>query len=229
MGMVEVLGEIVPNDYGWIYDWFGIDNTTPNKIKKAIAALADGEELEVRINSYGGDVASGQEIYSLLQTVPSTAKIMGTAASAAGFLAMGCKRVEISTVGTIMVHNVSCYGVSGDYHEMDKASDMLQSLNASIANAFVQKSGKSEEEILEMMDRETWLTANQAVELGICDAIIGGSKEPSGKYRNSLFGMSITPEMIEEAKAAKAKQEKEAQDRARVAAELTADLDLFGI
>lgn len=229
MGMVEVTGEIIPNDYAWIYDWFEIDYTTPNKIKKAIADLADGEELEVRINSYGGDVASGQEIYSLLETVNSKAMIMGQAASAAGFLAMGAKRVEISAVGTIMVHNVWCGGVSGDYHEMDKASEMLKSLNASIASAFVKKTGKSEEEILEMMDRETWLTANQAVEAGIADAIIGSAAEPAGKYRNALFGCSVTPEMIEQAKAAKAKEEEEARNRARACEELTSDLDLFGI
>ena len=229
MGMVEIIGEIVPNDYGWIYDWFGIDNTTPNKIKAAIAALKENENLEVRINSYGGDVASGQEIYSLLKTVDSTAKIMGQAASAAGFLAMGCRRVEISTVGTIMVHNVWCGGVSGDYHEMDKASEMLKSMNAAIASAFVEKTGKSEKEILKLMDKETWLTANQAVELGFCDAIIGDPSGMPGRYSNSLFGLSITPEMIEEAKAGKAKQEQAAQDRARAAVDLTADLDLFGV
>ena len=229
MGMVEVTGEIIPNDYAWIYDWFEIDYTTPNKIKDAISKLDDGEELEVRINSYGGDVASGQEIYSLLETVNSKAMIMGQAASAAGFLAMGAKRVEISTVGTIMVHNVWCGGVTGDYHEMDKASEMLKSMNASIAAAFVKKTGKSEEEILEMMDRETWLTANQAVEAGIAEAIIGTTVEPAGKYRNALFGCSVTPEMIEQAKAAKAKEEEEARNRARACEELTSDLDLFGI
>lgn len=229
MAVVEVTGEIIPNDFDWIYDWFGIEYTTPNKIKAAIAGLADGEELEVRINSYGGDVASGQEIYSLLETVNSKAMIMGQAASAAGFLAMGAKRVEISTVGTIMVHNVWCHGVAGDYHEMDKASEMLKSMNASIAAAFVKKSGKPEEEILEMMDRETWLTANQAKEAGLVDAIIGQSAEPAGKYRNALFGCSVTAEMIEQAKAAKAEEEKKAQDRARAAEALTSDLELFGI
>lgn len=227
MGMVEVSGEIIPSDLAWVYDWFGIKYTTEDSIKAAIAALADGEELEVRINSPGGDVATGQEIYSLLQTVPSTAKIMGMAASAAGFLAMGCQRVEISTVGTIMVHNVWTQA-AGDYHEMDKASRMLKSLNASIASAFVAKSGKSEEEILRMMDKETWLTANQAVEMGICDAIIGSSAELPGRYSNSLFGMSITPEMIEQAKAGKAKQDQEIKDRTR-AAEIAGDLDLFGV
>lgn len=227
MGMVEVSGEIIPSDFAWVYDWFGIKYTTEDSIKAAIAALADGEELEVRINSPGGDVATGQEIYSLLQTVPSTAKIMGMAASAAGFLAMGCQRVEISTVGTIMVHNVWTQA-EGDYHEMDKASRMLKSLNSSIASAFVAKSGKSEEEILRMMDKETWLTANQAVEMGICDAIIGSSAELPGRYSNSLFGMSITPEMIEQAKAGKAKQDQEIKDRTR-AAEIAGDLDLFGV
>ena len=228
MAMVEITGEIIPNDFAWIYDWFGIEYTCVNKIKDAINGLADGEELEVRINSPGGDVASGQEIYSLLQTVPSTAKIMGMAASAAGFLAMGCKRVEISQVGTIMVHNVSCGGVSGDHNEMEKASEMLKSLDASIAAAFVAKSGKSEKEILRMMEKETWLTANQAVEMGICDAIIGDSTSLPGRYSNSLFGMSITPEMIEQAKAGKAKQEQEIKDRTR-AADIVSDLDLFGV
>lgn len=229
MGMVEITGEIIPNDYGWIYDWFRMDNTTPNKIKAAIAALEEGEELEVRINSPGGDVAAGEEIYSLLKTVNSRAAIMGFAASAAGLAAMGCRRVEISPVGSIMVHNVWCSGVSGDYHEMDKASGMLQALNRSIAMAYVTKSGKTEKEILKMMDQETWLTAQQAVEYGIADAIIGTPDGEPGRYMNSLCGMSITPEMVERAKAEKKAQDDAAQNRAREIEAVMADLDLFGI
>lgn len=223
--IIEINGEIIPNDYEWIYDWFKMDNTTPNKIKAAIAALEPDEELEVRINSPGGDVASGQEIYSLLQTVNSRAEIMGMAASAAGFAAMGCKRVEMSPVGTIMVHNVWMSGVEGDYHEMDKASEMLKSLNKSIANAFVVKSGMPEEKVLKMMDKETWLTANQAVEYGIADAIIGNPEGEPGRYRNSLCGMSITPDMVARAIAERDAQDKQVQDRTR---ELIDDLDSFG-
>lgn len=227
MAMVELTGEIIPNDYEWIYEWFKIEHTSVNKIKSAVMSLADGDTLEVRINSPGGDVASGQEIYSLLQTVPSVAKVMGFAASAAGLAAMGCRRVEMSPVSTLMVHNVWTQ-TSGDYHEMDKASKMLKQLNKSIAAAFVAKSGMDEDAVLKMMDKETWITANQAVELGLCDAIIGEPEGAPGRYNNSLFGMSITPEMIEEAKAAKAKEEKEAQDRTR-AEHITGDLDLFGV
>ena len=225
MAMVELTGEIVPNDLDWVYDWFGIEHTPVNRIKDAVSKLPEGETLEVRINSPGGDVASGQEIYSLLQTVPSVAKVMGMAASAAGLAAMGCRRVEMSPVSTLMVHNVWTM-TSGDYHEMDAASRMLKQLNKSIAAAFVTKSGMDEESVLKMMDKETWITANQAVELGLCDAIIGEPEGTPGRYSNSLFGMSITPEMIEQAKAAKAEEEQKDRTRAK---EIVGDLDLFGI
>ena len=229
MGMVEITGEIIPSDYEWIYKFFGIDHTSPAQIKDAIAKLADGEELEVRINSPGGDVASGQEIYSLLQTCNSRAAIMGFAASAAGLAAMGCRRVEMSPVSTLMVHNVWTQ-TAGDYHEMETAAEMLKSLNKSIAAAFVAKSGRPEEEILQMMDQETWIPAKQAIELGLADGYIGTEKTPrAGEAMNSVCGLSITPEMIEEAKAAKAAEEKKAAEAAKLAEDLTADLDNYGI
>ena len=229
MGMVEITGEIIPNDFAWIYDWFEIEYTAPNKIKEAIKALSEGEELEVRINSPGGDVASGQEIYSLLQTCNSRAAIMGFAASAAGLAAMGCQRVEMSPVSTLMVHNVWTQ-TQGDYREMETTAEMLKSLNRSIAAAFVKKSGKSEDEILKMMDEETWITAKQAIELGLADGYIGTERTPrAGEAMNSVCGLSITPEMIEEATAAKAAKEKLEATNAKRAAELVSDLDAFGI
>lgn len=229
MAIVEITGEIIPNDYKWVYDFFEIENTTPGKIKDAIAELKDGEELEVRINSPGGDVASGQEIYSLLQTCNSRAAIMGFAASAAGLAAMGCKRVEMSPVSTIMVHNVWTQ-TSGDYHEMERTSEMLKNLNSAIAAAYVAKSGKPEEEILEMMDKETWITAKQAIEWGIADGYIGTERTPNaGRYHNSVCGLSITPEMIEQAKSAKAEQDKIKATNAKRAEDILADLDAFGI
>ena len=229
VAIVEITGEIIPSDYKWIYDFFEIDNTTPGKIKDAIAELKDGEELEVRINSPGGDVASGQEIYSLLQTCNSRAAIMGFAASAAGLAAMGCKRVEMSPVSTIMVHNVWT-ATQGDYHEMERTGEMLKNLNSAIAAAYVKKTGAPEAEILEMMDKETWITANQAIELGIADGYIGTEKTPrAGEAMNSVCGLSITPEMIEQAKAAKAEKEKLEAANAKRAAEIVGDLDAFGI
>lgn len=227
VAMVEITGEIIPNDLDWVYNFFDIEHTPVNRIKDAVLNLPEGDTLEVRINSPGGDVASGQEMYSLLRTVPSVAHIMGFAASAAGLAAMGCGRVEMSPVSMIMVHNVWTQA-TGDYREMDTASKMLKQMNRSIAAAFVAKSGMEEDAVLKMMDKETWITASQAVEMGLCDAIVGEPEGTPGRYSNSLCGLSVTPEMIETAKAAKAKEEQEAKDRTR-ADEIMRDLDLFGI
>ncbi|PSJ66613.1 ATP-dependent Clp protease proteolytic subunit, partial [Brevibacillus brevis] len=81
---IEVRGVIIPNDHQWIYDLFEMDATSPGKISKAIAE-ANGDDLEVIINSGGGDVYSGSEIYTMLKSHPAgvDVQIVGVAASAA--------------------------------------------------------------------------------------------------------------------------------------------------
>ena len=227
MARVEITGEIIPNDYGWIYDWYGLENTTPDKIKNAIAEMKDGEQLEVWINSPGGDVASGQEIYSLLADVDSVAKITGFAASAAGFAAMGCRRVEMSPVAVIMIHNVWTQA-TGDYHEMETSAEMLKKLNKAIAAAVVARSGKSEEEILELMDSETWITTAEAIDIGICDGVIAPDNGKRLTFENSVCGLSITPEMIEKAKAAKAQEEETRRQQNKDREDILSDLYMFG-
>lgn len=71
-----------------------------------------------------------------------------------------------------MIHN-SATSCQGDYHAMDKASERLQQVNKAIASAYVAKTGMSEQEALELMDRESWITASQAVEFGLIDSIAG--------------------------------------------------------
>ena len=75
-------------------------------------------------------------------------------------------------VAMIMIHNVSMTRASGDYREMQKNAEILQQMNSALAQAFVNKTGRSEDEILKMMDEETWLTANQAVEYGFVDGVM---------------------------------------------------------
>lgn len=215
MAILELKGDIVDNDVKWVYDWLEWDATCPNDAKRVIDALEEGETLEVHVNSYGGDVKAGQELYSLFHAVDtSTAVIQSFAASAAGVAAMGCRTVQISPVGVLMIHNVSCYGVSGDYHDMDRVSNMLQSLNECMANAYVTKSGRSMEEVLEIMDRETWLGASQALEYGFVDEIL---QPEDVTYTNAFGGMRLTQEIYEKVKAEKAKSE------------LLKDLDLYGV
>lgn len=167
---IDVKGTIVSNDDKWIYEWFEMDATCPNDVNKLIDQ-ANGEPLEVYINSGGGDIFAGSEIYSALRSYKGEVNIhvVGFAASAASVIACAGKS-DISPTAMFMVHNVSGEA-RGDYHVMDKSSDVLQTANRSIAAAYIAKTGMSEQEALAMMEQETWLTAQQAVDKGLIDKI----------------------------------------------------------
>ena len=164
---------------------------------------------------------AGQEIYSLLYGRNDVEiQIQSLAGSAAGVIAMS-NRSKISPVAMIMVHNVSMSGASGDYHAMQKNAEILKQMNTALAAAFTAKTGKPEEEVLKIMDRETWLTANQAVEMGFADEMIVNSVE----YTNDLWGMRLTDEIRE--KVIREKNEKE-QTEARKQ-EILNGLDMYGV
>ena len=153
MAVINIRGDIVGNDDKWIYDWFGMDATCPKDITDTINSAADDEEIEVFINSGGGSVMAGQEMYSVLsQKKNVTIIIQSMAGSAASVVAMAGKS-KISPVAMIMIHNVSICGASGDYHDMQKHAEILKQMNAAMAAAYTEKSGKGLEEILKMMDR----------------------------------------------------------------------------
>ena len=222
MATVEIKGDIIPNDYKWIYDWMEWESTCPNDIKTAIASLKPGERLTVLINSGGGSVTAGQEMYSLLREVDSVAKIQGIAASAAGVVAMGCQKVYMSPVAAIMIHNVSVSGISGDYHEMDKASRMLKTLDECMSQAFAEKSGMSVESVLKIMDKETWLTARMAMEHQFIDGILE-TEQPY--FTNAMFGLRLTEEIKQKVIAEKARMDREKNE----IEELLNDLGMYGV
>lgn len=216
MVVIDVKGDIISNDDKWVYDWFEWDSTCPNDVKNALINAEPGEEIEVHVNSGGGSVMAGQEMYSLLRGNPNvTIVIQSMAGSAAGVVAMAGKN-KISPVAMVMIHNVSMHGASGDYHDMQKNAEILKQMNASMAAAYTEKSGKSQEEILRLMDKETWLTANQCLEYGFVDEIMKEEKNES-YFTNSYSGMRLTDESRERAVQEKAKQE------------LLKDLDFYGV
>lgn len=172
MKKISVKGAIISSSDQWIYDWFGIEATSPKAISDAIAE-ANGDELEVEINSGGGDVFAGSEIYTSLKSYSGnvTIKIVGLAASAASVIAMAGNKVLMSPTGQMMIHNVSTM-TSGDYRDMRHTSEVLKNANTTIANAYRLKTGMSEEDLLEMMNKETWLTPQQALENKFIDEIM---------------------------------------------------------
>lgn len=230
MRTVTVNGDIICNDLKWVYDWLEYESCCPADIRKAAAELTDeNEELRVIINSPGGDVQAGQEIYSILKDVKNhvTIEVQSMAASAASMIAMAGDTVKMSPVALLMIHNASTC-TSGDYRDMQHTADVLQTVNTAIMQAYIAKTGKTEDELRDMMDRETWLTANQCLENGFADEIIKGEKQSI--ITNAMIGrLSVTDEMI-----AKVKAEKAAKDAADAAVEaekaaLLSDLDMYGV
>lgn len=211
---VDVKGTIVSDNDGWIYDWFGIQATYPKKINKALED-AKGAAIEVEINSGGGDVFAGSEIYTALRNYKGSVniRIVGMAASAASVIAMAGK-CEMSPTAQMMVHNVSSYA-DGDTHDMAHMAEVLASANKAIAAAYVGKTGMSENDALEMMDKETWLTAEKALEKGLIDKIMfSDNTQPllAASYGSGLLPKSVidrTREYLTNSKTEKAKAEYE--------------------
>lgn len=170
---VEVKGPIINDDEKWIYDWFGIKATSPEDINKAILKNPIDEELEVVINSGGGSVFAGSEIYTNLKDYKGkvVVKIVGIAASAASVIAMAGNEIQMSPTGQIMIHN-SALVSGGDHRDMLHTSELLKSIDGSIANAYEMKTGLKHEELLNLMGNETWLGAIKAKELNFIDKIM---------------------------------------------------------
>lgn len=175
MTIIQIKGPIVSSNEKWFYDWLGMEATSPADI-----VLPDtGEPIEVHINSGGGSVYAGSEIYTALKDYPGevVVKVVGIAASAASVIAMAGDVVEISPTAQIMIHNVSAI-VQGDDRKLLKESEVLKNYNTSIANAYVLKTGKSMEELLALMSSETWFTADSAVAHGFADKVMFANEAP---------------------------------------------------
>ena len=130
-------------------------------------------DIEVQINSPGGDVVAAAQIYNMLMDFKGnvTVKIDGIAASAASVIAMAGTTVKMSPVSLMMIHNPLTVAI-GDSEEMQKAIDMLSEVKQSIINAYEIKTGMSRLKISNLMDAETWMNAYKAVELGFADEIM---------------------------------------------------------
>ncbi len=163
---INVKGVIVSSSDAWIYEWLDIEHTSPSDINKSLEE-AKGEDIEVMINSGGGDVFAGSEIYTSLKDYKgkSVGKIVGIAASAASVAAMGVQILQISPTAQIMIHN-SAMQTSGDNRDLTQDAEILKGIDESIANAYMLKTGLPQDEVLQLMADETWLTAQQAKEKG---------------------------------------------------------------
>ena len=151
------------------------DEITPKMFKDELVS-GDGD-IVVWINSPGGDCVAASQIYAMLMDYPHdvTVKIDGIAASAASVIAMAGTQVLMAPTSLMMIHNPLTVAI-GDTEEMQKAIAMLDEVKESIINAYEIKTGQSRAKISHLMDGETYMNANKAVELGFADGILEDAK-----------------------------------------------------
>lgn len=147
----------------------------------------DNKELNIHINSLGGEVFEGMAIYSIIQRrkAKTTVYIEGIAASIASVIALAADEVIMSENSLLMIHN-AWGGTQGDARDMRKQADVLDKITNEIAEVYVKKTNIPYDEVIEMMNEETWLTAEEAVALGFVNSISEPIKV-AAKYDVSRF------------------------------------------
>lgn len=139
--------------------------------------FAGSGDVVIWINSPGGDCVAASQIYSMLMDYKGkvTVKIDGIAASAASVIAMAGTEVLMAPTALMMIHNPATVAF-GDHEDMQKAIDMLAEVKESIINAYEIKTNMSRAKLSHLMDSETWMNANKAIELGFADDILTDEK-----------------------------------------------------
>ena len=175
--------------------WWG-DEVTPKIFKDDL--LSGTGDITVWINSPGGDVFAAAQIYNMLMeyTGKVTVKIDGLAASAASVIAMAGGDVYMSPVSMLMIHNPSTIAI-GDSEEMLRAKALLDEVKESIINAYELKTGLSRTKLSHLMDAESWMNANKAIELGFADKIMFMESETPDLTDSLIFSrMAVTNSLI---------------------------------
>jgi ATP-dependent Clp protease protease subunit len=163
--------------------WWG-DEVTPSNFKKDLDALGDIKNLDIFINSGGGDVFAGQAINNMLRrhSAQKTVYIDGIAASIASVIAMAGDLIVMPNNAMIMVHKAWLL-TWGNADELRDMADTLEKVDDTIVSEYVRKSGQDKDKVAELMAAETWMTAKEALELGFIDEI-----EESKKIAASVRG-----------------------------------------
>lgn len=213
--------------------WWG-DEVTPDLFREELKQHAG--DLTVVINSPGGDVFAGLAIYNALVNHNGnvTVRVDGLAASIASVIAMAGDKIIMSPGSMIMIHRPSVYA-AGTVDDMEKAKDVLLKIEEGITPIYAKRTGLSDEKITELLEAETWMLADKAVELGFADEVSEApEKQKQDEGVQNVMGMNFAFSMsaVKQADAKpmqslveqiKAKAEAEATKAAEPAEETTTE------
>ena len=151
--------------------------------------------MNIHINCVGGDVFDGMAIYNIIKkrTAETTVYIEGIAASMGSVIALAADNVVMAENSLFMIHN-AWGGAMGESKELKKTANLLEKISNEIADIYIKKTKLPYDRVKEMMDEETWLNADEALELGFIDSISDAIKV-AAKYDVSKF-KNITNEEI---------------------------------
>lgn len=199
---INIKGPIVDNDTAWIYEYFGWDCTYPAAVARGLEE-ANGEDVVLEINSPGGLVVAGYDIYtSIMQYEGNVTAHVIVACSAATLLVCAADKALISDTGIFMIHNAQGRA-SGDYRDLQMETNTLKEIDEGIINAYVRKTGMSREDIQELMDQDTYMSPQTALQHGFIDGYMFGdpnakkmSEENAAGFLTSIVAadMPIIPE-----------------------------------
>lgn len=160
-----------------IYDAIGADPWTGEgvtaKLVAGVLRKVGSRDVTVNVNSPGGDFFEGVAIYNLLREHQGkvTVKVMGLAASAASVIAMAGDEIQMGEGSFLMIHNAWAVAM-GNRNDMRATADILEPFDAAMASLYAERTGMSLTEVTQMMDRETWINSDQAIDLGFANGMI---------------------------------------------------------
>ncbi len=183
---IYIFGDIVS------WEWFESDVSSYTLAKEIQELDPDIEVINVHINSYGGEVAEGLAIYSVLRKHKAKVRtfVDGFACSAASVVFMAGEERIMSNASLLMIHNAWMY-TWGDPNQLRKDADDLEKITQASKNAYLEYVNISEEELTKMMDEETWILPHEALEMGFATTVVSDSAtdKAAASARKSLFNL----------------------------------------
>jgi ATP-dependent protease ClpP protease subunit len=167
------------------YDYWSGDGVTAKRIAGALRSMGAGP-VTVNVNSPGGDMFEGLAIYNLLREHDGevTVKVIGLAASAASIIAMAGDKVQIARAGFLMIHNAWVMAV-GNRNDLTEVADTLKPFDDAMASIYAARTGKDRASMAKLMDAETWIGGETAIESGFADELLPSDQVEKGAGKAS--------------------------------------------
>ena len=190
---IDVKNDIIGADSEPMYQFFGMNYVAPEQIQNALASAKVKEDIEIDIDSNGGEVSAASQIYSMLKAYPGQVNvfIQGIAASAASIIAMAGDKISISPTAQIMIHKCLAATDSANADELRQMAAQNDSVDIGIANAYMLKTGMSQSDLFQLMSNQTFMDAKTAIDKGFADEMAFTSKTQTASDKAPVFANSI--------------------------------------